>query len=82
MPGSIVTNAQGGESYHNYGLAIDVVEISDGQAIWRADNFDWIGELGKSLRFEWGGDWTRFKDRPHFQMTGGRTIEELKKGGN
>ncbi|WP_370514461.1 M15 family metallopeptidase [Alteribacillus sp. YIM 98480] len=23
QPGSVVTNAQGGESYHNYGLAID-----------------------------------------------------------
>jgi peptidoglycan L-alanyl-D-glutamate endopeptidase CwlK len=27
-PGAIVTNAKGGQSYHNYGLAIDIVLIS------------------------------------------------------
>lgn len=32
VPGKIVTNAKGGESYHNYGLAIDVVEIKNGKA--------------------------------------------------
>jgi hypothetical protein len=76
-PGPIVTNAKGGESYHNFGLAIDVVEMVDGQANWNAD-WPAIGGLGKALGFEWGGDWFGFKDRPHFQMTGGRSLEELR----
>ena len=28
-PGKIVTNAKGGQSYHNYGLAIDIVLLVD-----------------------------------------------------
>src|SRR5690606_34917855 len=67
-PGQQVTNARGGDSYHNYGLAIDVVQIQGGQANW---NGPWgrIGEIGKAVGFEWGGDWRGFKDYPHFQMT-------------
>lgn len=34
-PGRIVTNAKGGESYHNYGLAIDVIEIKNGKTNWK-----------------------------------------------
>ncbi len=33
-------HARAGQSYHNYGLAIDVVEISNGAAIW---NTNWSG---------------------------------------
>ena len=28
-PGKVVTNAKGGQSYHNYGLAIDIVLLID-----------------------------------------------------
>ena len=75
-PGIIVTNARGGESYHNYGVAFDVVEIKDGEALW---NNEWkeIGEIGKKYGFEWGGDWISFVDLPHFQMTFGYDESEL-----
>lgn len=66
-PGGIVTNAKGGTSYHNYGLAIDVVEIRDGKAIWNGD-WDKIAKIGKANGFEWGGDFKSFVDRPHFQL--------------
>ena len=72
-----VTNAQGGESYHNYGLALDVVEIKDGKALWVNENWDRIGELGELRGFEWGGRWEGFPDRPHFQMPFGQSIEQL-----
>ncbi|MEW7289628.1 M15 family metallopeptidase [Aquimarina sp. 2304DJ70-9] len=68
VPGSKVTNAKAGESYHNYGLAFDVVEIKNGKAIWNNPNWEKIGVLGKSLGFEWGGDWVSLVDKPHFQM--------------
>lgn len=32
--GRIVTNARGGQSFHNYGRAIDFVPISNGKADW------------------------------------------------
>ncbi len=76
-PGTIVTNARGGESYHNFGLAIDVVPIVNGKADW---NTDWnrIAAIGKSEGFSWGGDWTSFKDKPHFQMNFGQTLAQLR----
>lgn len=88
--GNIVTYAEGGESYHNYGLAIDfALQLDDGSVVWdieRDDNGsgrpDWfeVADIGKELGFDWGGDWVRFKDYPHLEMTFGLSIRELKKG--
>ena len=88
--GSVVTYASGGESYHNYGLAIDfALRLPDGSVVWDIERDDtgsgtpdWfeVAEIGKDLGFEWGGDWHNFKDYPHFQMTFGLSIRELKKG--
>lgn len=74
--GQIVTNANGGQSLHNYGLAVDVVQIIDGNPMWNY-NLDNISAIGKQLGFEWGGDWTSFKDYAHYQMTFGYTLSEL-----
>lgn len=76
-PGAVVTNAKPGQSYHNFGLAIDLVEIKNGKALW--DNPDWerIGAFGESLGFEWGGRWTSLKDLPHLQMTFGKSTGDL-----
>jgi peptidoglycan L-alanyl-D-glutamate endopeptidase CwlK len=79
-PGKVVTNANPGESLHNYGLAFDVVPIVDGVAIWDNDMFwNTIAAVGKSYGFIWGGDWKTFVDKPHFQDSFGLTIAELKK---
>ncbi|WP_077624041.1 M15 family metallopeptidase [Sediminibacillus massiliensis] len=88
--GDIVTYAQGGESYHNYGLAIDFALINqDGNITWNTsydgnnnEKSDWVevAEIGKDLGFEWGGDWNRFKDYPHLQMDFGLSIHELQNG--
>lgn len=74
-----VTNAKAGESYHNFGLTVDVVEIKDGKALWKNPNWQKIAALGKSIGFEWGGDWKSFKDNPHFQYTFGISLAELRK---
>ncbi|MGR9047235.1 M15 family metallopeptidase [Halobacillus faecis] len=88
--GQVVTHARGGESYHNYGLAIDfALEHEDGRIIWDTEydgngngKSDWleIAEAAKGLGFEWGGDWENFKDYPHLQMDFGLSIRELKRG--
>ncbi|GAA5416185.1 hypothetical protein Pryu01_01217 [Paraliobacillus ryukyuensis] len=81
--GNVVTNARGGQSYHNFGLAVDYFLVSnDGKkAIWDV-NKDWrrVAAIGKSLGFEWGGDWSSFKDYPHLQMTGGLSLAQLRAG--
>lgn len=90
IAGNIVTNAKGGESYHNYGLAIDfALRTSEGDMVWdmeRDDNgngkADWLEvvDLAKELGFTWGGDWANFPDYPHFQMDFGLSINDLKRG--
>lgn len=83
-PGKQVTNAKAGESYHNFGLAFDVVEIKNGKAIWKNSNWNKIGMLGKSMGFEWGGDWVTRVDKPHFQIRFGmhhKTLAQLYKSG-
>jgi len=88
--GNIVTFAKGGESYHNFGLAVDfALKTPSGNVIWdmkydgnengKAD-WDEVVEMAKALGFDWGGDWIRFKDYPHFQMDFGLTIYDLQDG--
>jgi peptidoglycan LD-endopeptidase CwlK len=68
-PGDKVTNAEAGESSHNYGLAFDVAFRSPPAADpFDGNPWDEIGAIGKALGLEWGGDWPRFPDRPHFQL--------------
>lgn len=69
-PGKIVTNAKGGESKHNYGVAFDVVIMDNGQPVWNYNDPRWneIGDLGKKFGFVWGGDFKSIKDKPHFEM--------------
>lgn len=76
-PGKKVTNVKGGESFHNYGLAFDLVEIDGGSALWNNPNWDLIGRVGKNYGFDWGGDWISFVDKPHFQRTFGYSTSEL-----
>lgn len=76
-PGKIVTNARGGQSWHNFGLAFDIVVLdSVGKADWDTAHPGWsrAAAIGKSLGLEWGGDWTKFKDLPHFQLIGDLTL--------
>jgi len=73
----IVTNAKGGQSWHNFGLAFDLVVLDAlGKATWDLKHAGWkrVGALGKSVGLEWGGDWKTFKDIPHFQYTCGLTL--------
>lgn len=72
-----VTQAKPGSSFHNYGLALDVVEIKDGKGLWENPNWPLIGRIGKSFGFEWGGDWIGFVDRPHFEYPPGIKVSEL-----
>ena len=92
-PGKIVTNAKGGQSYHNYGLAIDIVLLTDKDkngtfetASWdlKTDfdgdkKADWmeVVQIFKRYGFEAGIDW-KFVDAPHFQKTFGKSIYELR----
>lgn len=75
----IVTNAMGGSSYHNYGLAVDLCFVKNEDLSWdESNNWELLGKEGKSLGLEWGGDFKSFKDRPHFQISNGIKLSVLK----
>jgi len=76
--GPIVTNAKGGSSYHNFGLAFDLVEIKADKSANYDYNHSLVSSIGKSLGFEWGGDWKSIVDKPHYQMVFGKKTSELK----
>jgi peptidoglycan L-alanyl-D-glutamate endopeptidase CwlK len=77
-PGQIVTNARGGQSFHNFGLAFDVFDKN--QKNWDAVDWKGIGKLGEDAGLEWGGTWAKFPDRPHFQYLGGLSLSQVQKG--
>jgi peptidoglycan L-alanyl-D-glutamate endopeptidase CwlK len=78
--GSIVTNAKGGQSIHNYRLAFDICKNIKGQEYNDAKFFSTVGAIGREMGLTWGGDWASFPDRPHFEFTNGLTLAQLQKG--
>jgi peptidoglycan L-alanyl-D-glutamate endopeptidase CwlK len=78
-PGQIVTNAKGGQSFHNYGVAVDFVFKKEGynasEELWQT-----LGAVGRSQGFDWGGDWVGFKDRPHMELKLGYTLKDFQDG--
>lgn len=77
-PGPIVTNARAGHSWHNFGLALDVVPVENGQRNYKTKRWADLAAIGKRLGFEWGGDWTSIVDKPHFQMKFGQTLTQMR----
>lgn len=89
----VVTKAKGGQSIHNYGLALDIVLLKDTNADGKFDTASWEDTVdfdkdGRSDWMEvvtilkrngwvWGGDWKSFKDKPHFEKTFGHTWRTL-----
>ena len=79
-----VTNAKGGQSIHNYGLAFDIVILIQINGVWTASwalDSHWkkVAEFFKSRGWVWGGDWKSFKDNPHFEKTFGHTWRTLQR---
>jgi peptidoglycan L-alanyl-D-glutamate endopeptidase CwlK len=84
-PGPRVTNARGGQSNHNYGLAVDLCPFVNGKPDFTANaTFVAIGAEAVKRGLEWGGNWKKFIDKPHVQLPG-MTIADCsrlyKKGG-
>lgn len=76
-PGKRVTTLKGGQSKHNYELsgkpaakAFDIVILDGKKANWDVKDPRWkqAGAIGRKVGLKWGGDWTRFKDYPHFEI--------------
>lgn len=90
---SKITNASTiADSFHGYGLAFDIaITDSSGKKIVWNDKSDWngdgvddwytVGKLADKIPgLEWGGNWNKLPDPPHYQMRFGLTIADLKAG--
>lgn len=91
--GKIVTNAKGGSSYHNYGLAIDFAILIDKDGNGTYDELSWdikkdndkdgvadwleVVKVFEAAGWEWGGRWSSIKDYPHVQKTFGHKWQTL-----
>jgi peptidoglycan LD-endopeptidase CwlK len=67
-PGEKVTNARGGYSNHNFGIAFDIGVFSGTTYLPESPKYKAVGVLGMDLGLEWGGNWTSIVDQPHFQL--------------
>lgn len=75
--GTIITNAKGGNSWHELSLAIDMAYKPGNRWSWDGD-FSKPAPIMKKHGFTWGGDFKTFKDMPHYQLDGGMTLQEAK----
>ncbi|CNI39961.1 M15 family metallopeptidase [Yersinia mollaretii] len=61
-------------SRHLTGHAVDIVPLPDGKISWEWKYFYPMADAMKQaavelgITVEWGGNWTTFKDGPHFQL--------------
>lgn len=76
-PGKIVTNARGGYSWHNFGLAGDYAFVINGKVTWNGP-WDVFGRIARACGLEWGGDFKSIVDRPHVQWTRGKTLAQMR----
>jgi peptidoglycan L-alanyl-D-glutamate endopeptidase CwlK len=80
-PGPRVTNARGGQSNHNYGLAVDMypviggkvfVDVPKGASVEFRRMFnavqDAIGDEAERLSLFWGARFHGIRDTPHIQL--------------
>ena len=67
-PGNIVTNARGGYSNHNFGIAFDIGVFEGSSYKDESPKYKAVGALGTDLGLEWGGNWKTIQDEPHFQL--------------
>ncbi len=67
--GAKVTNARGGASWHNFGLAVDFGVFRGNTYVQEDEPYKMLGQLARTIPgLDWGGAWSGFKDYPHVQL--------------
>jgi len=91
--GPRVTNAKAGQSFHNYGLAIDFAILYDKDKNGTYETMSWdtlkdmdkdgesdwleVVDIFEEAGYTWGGRWSSIKDNPHFEEDFGFTWKQL-----
>lgn len=80
-PGPIVTKSRGGQSNHNFGIAWDIGIFQNGAYLPDSPLYTTAAQAGLAagiIGLEWGGNWTDFVDRPHYQLSTGLSITQVR----
>lgn len=87
-----VTNARGGQSNHNFGIAVDVGIFVYGKYYTGATRlqekaYEDLAKLikpalgfsgGKERLLDWGGDWKSIVDKPHYELHTGKSVSQCR----
>lgn len=92
-PGNIVTNARGGASNHNYGIAIDFAILYDKDKNGSFETLSWdlladsdhdgerdwmeVVRIFEQANYIWGGSFHSIKDNPHLEKNIGLGWRQL-----
>ncbi len=74
-PGPRVTNARGGQSNHNFGIAWDLGIFDNGKYLTDSPLYKKAAQTGLVEGLEWGGNWVTFPDLPHYQLATNKSIQ-------
>jgi peptidoglycan L-alanyl-D-glutamate endopeptidase CwlK len=81
IAGAKVTNAKGGQSFHNWKVAFDFVPLVNGKAQWNDSKlFTKCGEIAEDVGLTWAGRWKKFPEFAHCQYTNGLTLADFQAG--
>lgn len=78
-PGNVVTNAKGGQSNHNFGIALDFAVFKGGKYLDESDPrtanriHAAAGKIAHEYGLDWGGLW-KTQDTPHFEIRTGISL--------
>ncbi|MGL5765931.1 MAG: M15 family metallopeptidase [Sarcina sp.] len=70
-PGKVVTNTR--KSVHTSKRAFDICHNVKGDE-YNNRILDKAGKIGMDLGLAWGGSWTSFVDKPHFELDKGKVV--------
>ena len=80
-----VTNARGGQSNHNFGIAWDVGIFLNEHYLTGATPTEEAAYTTLDAKIkahvtglEWGGDWKSIVDEPHYQLATGKTLSQVR----
>lgn len=77
-PGKVVTNARGGYSNHNFGVAWDIGLFKGAKYLEDSPAYTVLGSIGKAQGLDWGGSWRSLQDEPHYGLKTGLTLKQMR----
>lgn len=78
LPGHIVTNAPGGYSNHNFGIAWDIGLFRGKIYLEESPLYLECAKIGRDQGLDCGAFWSALTDEPHYNLKTGLTLEQMR----